>query len=77
MSSVVAFLALERALNNCGAGAQLLHSMRDLPGSGIEPMSPALAGGFSTIEPTRKPNDGDLMTLLRRHYAQPLRHCLL
>ena len=30
----------------CGAWAQLLHSTWGLPGSGIEPMSPALAGGF-------------------------------
>ena len=29
--------------------------MWDLPGSGIEPESLALAGGFFTIEPTRKP----------------------
>ena len=30
----------------CGARAQLLHSTWGLPGSGIEPMSPALAGGL-------------------------------
>jgi len=29
--------------------------MWDLPGSGIEPVSPALAGGFSTTEPPGKP----------------------
>jgi len=29
--------------------------MWDLPGSGIEPISPALAGGFFTTEPPRKP----------------------
>ena len=28
-------------------------SPRDLPGSGIEPTSPALAGGFFTTEPPR------------------------
>ena len=27
----------------------------DLPDSGIEPASPALAGGFFTTEPPRKP----------------------
>ena len=29
--------------------------MWDLPGPGIEPMSPALAGGFFTAEPPGKP----------------------
>ena len=29
--------------------------MWDLPGSGIEPVSPALAGGFFTTEPPGKP----------------------
>ena len=29
--------------------------MRELPGSGIEPASPALAGGFFTTEPPAKP----------------------
>ena len=31
-----------------------LSSMGDLPGSGIKPMSPALAGGFFIAEPPRK-----------------------
>jgi len=30
-------------------------SPRDLPDPGIEPTSPALAGGFFTTEPPRKP----------------------
>ena len=45
-----------------GAQAQLLGleglvagSMWDLPGSEIEPVSPALAGGFLTTEPAGKP----------------------
>ena len=29
--------------------------MCDLPGSGVEPTSPALAGGLYTAEPARKP----------------------
>ena len=41
-------------LSSCGARAQLLCSMWDLPGPGIEPLSPALAGGFSTIAPPGK-----------------------
>ena len=32
--------------------------MWDLPGPGLEPVSPALAGGFLTTAPSGKP-DGD------------------
>ena len=38
--------ALEHRLSSCATWAWLFHSMWDLPRSGIEPMSPALAGGF-------------------------------
>ena len=31
----------------------------DLSDPGIKPMSPALAGGFFSIEPTRKPQEMD------------------
>ena len=44
-----------RRLSSCGSRAQLLHGMWDLPRSGLEPMSPALAGGFSTTAPPGKP----------------------
>ena len=47
-------LALERRLNSCGSRAQLLRGMWDLPGPGIEPVSPALAGGFLTTAPPGK-----------------------
>ena len=47
--------ALERRLSSCGARAQLLRGMWDLPGPGLEPMSPALAGGFLTTAPPGKP----------------------
>ena len=47
--------ALEHRLNSCGTGASLLLGMWDLPGSGIEPVSPALTGGFFTTEPRGKP----------------------
>ena len=36
--------ALEHKFNSCGALAELLRSRWDLPGSGIEPVSSALAG---------------------------------
>ena len=44
----------ERRLSSCGAQAQLLRSMWDLPGPGLESLSPALAGGFLTTAPPRK-----------------------
>ena len=47
--------ALERKPSSCGARAQLLRGMWDLPGPEIEPVSPALAGGFLTIAPPGKP----------------------
>ena len=43
--------------STCGAWALLLRSMWDLPGPGLEPMSPALAGGFLTTVPPGKPPD--------------------
>ena len=43
-------------LSSCGAWAQLLRRMWDLPGPGIDPMSPALAGGSLTTAPTGKPD---------------------
>ena len=47
--------ALERRLSSCGARAQLLHGMWDLPGLGLKSMSPALAGRFLTTTPPGKP----------------------
>ena len=46
--------ALECRLSSCGTWAQLLRSMWDLPGPGMEPMSPALPGGFLTTVPPGK-----------------------
>ena len=44
-----------RRLSNCGSRAQLLHGMWDLLRPGLEPVSPALAGRFSTAAPPGKP----------------------
>ena len=44
-----------RRLSNCGSRAQLLRGMWDLPRPGLKPMSPALAGRFSTTAPPGKP----------------------
>ena len=46
--------ALECRLSSYGARAQLFHSMWDLLGPGLEPVFPALAGGFSTTAPPGK-----------------------
>ena len=42
-------------LSNCGSWAQLLRGMWDLPGPGLEPVSPTPAGGLSTTAPPGKP----------------------
>ena len=47
--------------SSCGMWAQLLRGMCDLPGPGIEPLSPVLAGGFLTTVPPGK----SLMTCFR------------
>ena len=60
---IAASLVVERRLGNCGSQAQLLRGMWDLPRPGLEPVSPALAGRFSTTAPPRKP---PLVSLLTR-----------
>ena len=40
--------------SSCDSQAQLLRGMWDLPRPGLEPMSPALAGGFLTTAPPGK-----------------------
>ena len=47
-----------RRLSNCGSRAQLLRGMWDPPRPGLEPVSPALAGRFSTTAPPGKPYGG-------------------
>ena len=49
--------ALEHRLHSCGAQASLPHSMGDAPGSGIEPVFPALTGRLFTTGPPWKPRD--------------------
>ena len=41
--------------SSCGIWAQLLRGLWNLPGSGIRPMSSALAGGFLSTVPPGKP----------------------
>ena len=54
-SLVVEHRLQTRRLSNCGSWAQLLCGMWDLPRPGLEPVSPALAGRFSTTAPPGKP----------------------
>ena len=46
--------ALAHRLRSCVTRSWLLRSVWDLPGAGIEPVSPALAGKFFTTEPPGK-----------------------
>ena len=52
-----------RRLSSCGSQAQLLRGMWDLPRPGLEPVSPASAGRFSTTAPPGKPLDVTFITL--------------
>ena len=64
VASLVAEHRLQtRRLSSCGSRAQLLRGMWDLPIPGLEPVSPALAGRFSTTAPPGKPST----TLLNGH----------
>ena len=56
-----------RRLSNCGSWAQLLHGMWDPPRPGLEPVSPALAGRFSTTAPPGKPSSFSF----KQHYQTP------
>ena len=51
-----------RRLSSCGSWAQLLRGMWDPPRPGLEPVSPALAGRFSTTAPPGKPQSGCFFT---------------
>ena len=62
VASLVAEHRLQmRRLSSCGSWAQLLRGMWDLPRPGLEPVSPALAGGFSTTAPPGKPRPSILL----------------
>ena len=66
--------ALEHRLSSCGARAQQLCGMWDLPRSGTEPMSPAMADGFPPLSHEGSPHNnifkwGQLITV-----QWPLKH---
>ena len=51
----VGFRSWSTRVQECGTWAELLHSLWDLPGLGLEPMFPELADGFLTTRPPGKP----------------------
>ena len=53
-SSIFVFFLSSRGLSHCGTQAQPSRGLRNLPGAGTEPVSPALAGGFSPTVPPGK-----------------------
>ena len=55
-------------LSSCGSWAQPLRSMWDPPKPGLEPVSPALAGRFSTTVPPGKPAIGILTGIALNPY---------
>ena len=73
--SIVASLVAEHRLqmcrlSSCGSRAQLLRGMWDPPRPGLEPVSPALAGRFSTTAPPGKPHTDVYSSLI--HNCQNL-----
>ena len=53
--TIAASLIEERRLSSCGSWTRSLRGMWHLPRPGLEPVSPALAGRFSTTAPPGKP----------------------
>ena len=62
-------VAVARGLSSCGSRAQLLHSMWGLPGPGLEPAPPALAGGFLTTVPPGKSQRSEVFRRIIRHHT--------
>ena len=62
VDSLVELRLWSSSSSSCGSWAYFLQAMWDLPGPGIEPMSPALAGGFFTSESLGKPYSGNFYT---------------
>ena len=65
-----------RRLSSCGSRAQLLRGMWDLPRPGLKPVSPALAGRFSTTAPPGKPQTSYIFNTVfqgRLNIASPVR----
>ena len=67
-ASLVAEHRLEtHRLSSCGSRAQFLRGMWDLPRPWLEPVSPALAGRFSTTAPPGKPQPCTFLNKVHIH----------
>ena len=66
-----------RGLSGCSTEAYLLRDTWDLPRPGIEPVSPALGGGFLTTEPLEKPKSQSLEAWSQHPQCHPFSHVLL
>ena len=62
-----------RRLSSCGSRAQLLRGMWDFPRPGLEPVSPALAGRFSTTAPPGKPPGAFFWAKVVKNFSNSLR----
>ena len=71
-SLVVEHRLQTRRLSNCGSRAQLLRGMWDLPRPGHEPVSPALAGRFSTTVPPGKPHSSTILKVFSPDFSLKL-----
>ena len=78
MASLVAEHRLQtHRLSNCGSRAQLLRGMWDLPRPGLVPVSPALAGRFSTTAPPGKPLSIHFNIFALKCVPTELIHCMV
>ena len=59
-----------RRLSSCGSRAQLLRGMWDPTRPGLEPVSPALAGRFSTTSPPGKPSHSFLIKVFPEYCVE-------
>ena len=68
VARVQASVVVAHGLSSCGTRAYLLRGTWDLPGSGLEPVSPALAGGFLTTVPSGKSPGKIFLKITRFQY---------
>ena len=58
--------------SSCGMQAQLFRGMWYLPGAGLEPVSPALAGGFLTTAPPGKSQASFIISICPYNFLRVL-----
>ena len=65
---VVASFVVKHGLRSCRARAWLHCGLGDLPGPGIQTVSPALAGGFLTTGPAGKSTQASFIVVFSLHF---------